>query len=42
VVGPFKASDEAQEFVNDLNAAKLEGFVWTAPSGAKLEKLSPK
>lgn len=42
VVGPFKESDEAQEFVNDLNAAKLEGFVWTAPSGAKLEKLSPK
>jgi cell division protein FtsN len=42
VVGPFKAVDDAQEFVNDLHAAKLEGFVWNAPSGLKLEKLSPK
>jgi hypothetical protein len=42
LVGPFKDAGEAQEFVNDLHAAKLEGFVWTAPSGLKLEKLSPK
>ncbi|WP_426265584.1 SPOR domain-containing protein [Sphingomonas sp. LHG3443-2] len=42
VVGPFKAADEAQEFVNSLHAAKLEGFVWNAPSGLKLEKLSLK
>lgn len=42
VVGPFKAADEAQEFVNSLHAAKLEGFVWNAPSGLKLEKLSSK
>ncbi|NJC05331.1 Flp pilus assembly protein TadD [Sphingomonas kaistensis] len=42
VVGPFKDADEAQEFVNDLHAAKLEGFVWTAPGGLKLEKLALK
>jgi cell division septation protein DedD len=42
LVGPFKDADEAQEFVNDLHAAKLEGFVWTAPSGTKLEKLASK
>ena len=42
VVGPFKTSEEAQEFVNDLHAAKLEGFVWNAPSGLKLEKLAAK
>lgn len=42
VVGPFKGTDEAQDFVNDLHAAKLEGFVWNAPSGLKLEKLAAK
>lgn len=42
LVGPFKDTDEAQEFVNDLHAAKLSGFVWTAPSGLKLEKLAAK
>lgn len=42
LVGPFKHADEAQEFVNDLHAAKLEGFVWTAPGGTKLEKLASK
>ena len=42
LVGPFKDGEEAQEFVNDLHAAKLEGFVWTAPSGLKLEKLASK
>ena len=42
VVGPFKDADEAQGFVNDLHAAKLEGFVWTAPSGLKLDKLAAK
>ena len=42
VVGQFKDTDEAQDFVNDLHGAKLSGFVWTAPSGLKLEKLSPK
>jgi hypothetical protein len=42
LVGPFKDADEAQEFVNDLHAAKLEGFVWTAPGGLKLEKLASK
>jgi tetratricopeptide (TPR) repeat protein len=42
LVGPFKDADEAQEFVNNLHAAKLEGFVWTAPGGLKLEKLASK
>lgn len=42
LVGPFKDGDEAQGFVNDLHAAKLSGFVWTAPSGVKLEKLAAK
>ncbi|WP_344708175.1 SPOR domain-containing protein [Sphingomonas humi] len=42
VIGPFKDADEAQEFVNDLHAAKLEGFVWNAPAGLKLEKLASK
>jgi hypothetical protein len=42
LVGPFKDADEAQEFVNSLHAAKLEGFVWTAPGGLKLEKLALK
>jgi tetratricopeptide (TPR) repeat protein len=42
LVGPFKDGDEAQEFVNSLHAAKLEGFVWTAPGGLKLEKLALK
>jgi tetratricopeptide (TPR) repeat protein len=42
LVGPFKDGDEAQEFVNDLHAAKLSGFAWTASAGVKLEKLSAK
>lgn len=42
LVGPFKDADDAQAFVNDLHAAKLDGFVWTAPSGLKLEKLASK
>jgi Flp pilus assembly protein TadD len=42
LVGPFKNAEEAQEFVNDLQAAKLQGFVWTAPGGLKLEKLALK
>lgn len=42
LVGPFKDADEAQLFVNGLHAAKLEGFVWTAPGGLKLEKLVTK
>ncbi|GAA4028268.1 hypothetical protein GCM10022281_03850 [Sphingomonas rosea] len=42
LIGPFKSDDEAQEFVNDLHAAKLQGFAWTAPGGIKLEKLASK
>ncbi|WP_169738036.1 SPOR domain-containing protein [Sphingomonas astaxanthinifaciens] len=42
LVGPFKDADAAQEFVNDLHAARLEGFVWTAPGGIKFEKLAAK
>lgn len=42
LVGPFKDGEEAQEFVNDLHAAKLAGFVWTAPPGTKFEKLAAK
>jgi hypothetical protein len=42
LVGPFKDAGEAQEFVNSLHAAKLGGFVWTAPGGLKLEKLALK
>jgi Flp pilus assembly protein TadD/cell division protein FtsN len=40
LVGPFKDAEAAQSFVNDLHSAKLEGFVWTAPGGLKLEKLA--
>jgi len=40
LIGPFKDQDEAQDFVNSLHAAKLEGFVWTAPAGTKFEKLA--
>jgi tetratricopeptide (TPR) repeat protein len=42
LVGPFKDQETAQEFVNELHEAKLEGFVWTAPSGTKFEKLAAK
>jgi hypothetical protein len=42
LVGPFKDQDAAQEFVNELHEAKLEGFVWTAPAGTKFEKLASK
>ncbi|WP_300975461.1 SPOR domain-containing protein [Sphingomonas sp. LHG3406-1] len=42
LVGPFKDDADAQDFVNDLHAAKLEGFAWTAPRGTKLEKLASK
>ncbi|WP_338501169.1 SPOR domain-containing protein [Sphingomonas kaistensis] len=42
VVGPFKDSDAAQDFVNDLHGAKLSGFVWNAPAGLKLDKLTTK
>ena len=38
LVGPFKDQAQAQEFVNDLHAAKLEGFVWTAPAGTRFDK----
>lgn len=40
LVGPFKDQEEAQEFVNDLHAAGLEGFAWTAPAGTRFEKLA--
>jgi Flp pilus assembly protein TadD len=40
LVGPFRDAEAAQEFVNDLHAAKLEGFVWTAPAGTRFEKLA--
>lgn len=42
LVGPFKDQDSAQALVNDLHEAKLEGFVWTAPAGIKVEKLAAK
>lgn len=42
LIGPFKDGEAAQDFVNDLHGAKLEGFVWTAPSGTKFEKLAAK
>ena len=42
LVGPFKDAAAAQGFVNDLHAAKLEGFVWSAPGGTKFDKLAAK
>ena len=42
LVGPFKDAAAAQDFVNDLHAAKLEGFVWSAPGGTKFDKLAAK
>lgn len=42
LIGPFKDQEAAQEFVNDLHAAKLEGFAWTAPAGTRFDKLDAK
>jgi hypothetical protein len=42
LVGPFKDGEAAQEFVNDLRQAKVDAFVWTAPSGTKFDKLDLK
>ena len=40
LVGPFKTDEEAQDFVNDLHKAGLQGFAWTSPSGQNIEKLA--
>ncbi len=42
LVGPFKNDEEAQDFVNDLHAADLDGFVWTNPATQQVEKLAAK
>lgn len=42
LVGPFKSDEDAQDFVNDLHKAGLEGFAWTSPSTQKIEKLAAK
>jgi len=42
LVGPFKSEDDAQEYVNQLAKADIDGFSWTSPSGQAIEKLPPK
>lgn len=39
LTGPFKSSDEAQEFVNKLSKAGLSGFVFTSTKGQKVDRL---
>jgi len=42
LVGPFKTSKEAQEFVNELAKLDLSAFSWTSPAGQEITKLSAK
>jgi cell division septation protein DedD len=42
LAGPFKSSDEAQEFVNRMAKAGLSGFVFTSTKGQKIERLGGK
>jgi Flp pilus assembly protein TadD len=40
LVGPFKTSAEAQEFVNELAKLDLPAFSWTSPSDQEIVKLA--
>ena len=42
LVGPFKTNQEAQDFVNQLARADLNGFSWTSASGQEIKKLPAK
>ena len=42
LTGPFKSSDEAQDFVNRMAKAGLSGFVFTSAKGQKVDRLSGK
>jgi len=42
LAGPFKSSDEAQDFVNRMAKAGLSGFVFTSSKGQKIERLGGK
>jgi Flp pilus assembly protein TadD len=42
LVGPFKSEDAAQEYVNQLAKANIDGFSWTSPTSQTIEKLSAK
>ena len=40
LVGPFKTSAEAQDFVNELAKLDLPAFSWTSPAGQEIVKLA--
>jgi Flp pilus assembly protein TadD len=40
LVGPFKTSADAQEFVNELAKLDLPAFSWTSPAGQEIVKLA--
>ena len=42
LVGPFKTEEEAQDYVNQLAKADIDGFSWTSPTGQTIEKLPAK
>jgi hypothetical protein len=42
LVGPFKTSAEAQEFVNTAGKEKLSAFTYASPAGQDVEKLPAK
>jgi hypothetical protein len=42
LVGPFKSSEEAQDFVNELAKLDLPAFSWTSPAGQEILKLASK
>jgi Flp pilus assembly protein TadD len=42
LTGPFKSSDEAQDFVNRMSKAGLSGFVFTSAKGQKIDRLGSK
>lgn len=39
LVGPFKSQSEAVAFMSRAKAAGINGFNWTSPEGAEVEKL---
>jgi Flp pilus assembly protein TadD len=39
LVGPFKSQSEAVAFMSKAKAAGINGFNWTSPEGAEVEKL---
>ena len=42
LTGPFKSSDDAQDFVNAIAKDELSGFIFTSDAGQKIDKLSVK